>query len=332
MFEKPRLSDAKISACLQQNYGLTMTELTFLPLGHDAYAGVYRVQATETYFLKVKQGLVYEASISLPRYLKHQGIEQIVAPLPTITGELWGRVDDFTLILYPFIEGQSGWDREMSDRQWIEFGTVVKQLHMTQLPADLLDQIPQETFIPPARYPDMMRQIQAKVSSGDYEDAFQQELAAFWNEHEHEISLIVERSEQLGCQIKSSDFVLCHADIHVGNLLLTPEGKLFVVDWDQPILAPKERDLMFTLRGAFVTQQREADLFVQGYGPVEVDPLVMAYYRYERLMEDLAEFAAQIFLLESNEETKQDSVYLFKAQFEADSQVEMAHHLDHYRK
>jgi spectinomycin phosphotransferase len=219
----------------------------------------------------------------------------------------------------------------MADRQWIEFGTVVKQLHTTQLPPDLLHQIPQETFIPPARYPDMMQQIQAVVVAGVYENSFQEELAAFWKSHEDELTLIVDRSDQLGqmLQTKSSDFVFCHADIHVGNLLLTPEGKLFVVDWDQPILAPKERDLMFTLLGAFVTQQREADLFLQGYGPVEIDPLVMAYYRYERLMEDLAEFAAQIFLLESNTETKQDSVYRFKAQFEPGSQVGMAHHLDH---
>jgi spectinomycin phosphotransferase len=81
-------------------------------------------------------------------------------------------------------------------------------------------------------------------------------------------------------QDKSLDFVLCHADIHTANLLLDGQGRLFVVDWDQPILAPRERDLMFVTVGGFVTEERAETLFFQGYGKTEVDPLTMAYYRY----------------------------------------------------
>lgn len=47
MLDKPPLSDEKISACLLDSYGLTVTGIEFLPIGHDSYAGVYRVQANE---------------------------------------------------------------------------------------------------------------------------------------------------------------------------------------------------------------------------------------------------------------------------------------------
>lgn len=45
--------------------------------------------------------------------------------------------------------------------------------------------------------------------------------------------------------VAALDFVLCHADFHDANLLIDPTGRLFIVDWDEIILAPKERDLVF---------------------------------------------------------------------------------------
>ena len=48
-------------------------------------------------------------------------------------------------------------------------------------------------------------------------------------------------------------FVLCHSDIHGGNILIADTGELYVVDWDDPILAPKERDLMFIGGGSAST-------------------------------------------------------------------------------
>ena len=41
---------------------------------------------------------------------------------------------------------------------------------------------------------------------------------------------------------------MCHKDIHGGNILIRTDGQppvLYILDWDDPILAPKERDLMF---------------------------------------------------------------------------------------
>src|SRR5262245_41459167 len=103
MLEKPDLQDEKIIASLRQSYGLPVASLQFLPIGNDATAWVYKVKTdnTESYFLKVKKGRVYEPSLLVPRYLKDQGIEQIVAPLSTQAGKLWQSLESFTLILYP---------------------------------------------------------------------------------------------------------------------------------------------------------------------------------------------------------------------------------------
>ncbi len=328
MLDKPRLDDDKIIACLRTSYGLAVTDLEFLALGYDKDAGVYRIQANgDTYFLKVKGSAVNPLSVLLPRYLKAQGIDQIIAPLPTITSAHWGEVEHFALLLYPFIDGHSGWGVPLADRVWIELGGVLQKLHAARLPPSLLSRMPKETFVPPAKQMTVIRQLHAAVKTGVYEHPCERQLAAFWKDHDHTIGTLMDRTEQLGrlLQGKPLDYVVCHSDIHAANMLIDAQDNLFIVDWDQPVFAPRERDLMFVTVGGFVTEERIETLFFQGYGKTDINPLVMAYYQVERTVEDLAEFAALVFSTEASDEAKQDSVQWFMVQFAPGSAVEAAH-------
>ena len=126
-----------------------------------------------------------------------------------------------------------------------------------------------------------------------------------------EISHLVRRAEQLARALQSRrlEFVLCHTDVHAWNLLISTGGALYIVDWDNPLLAPKERDLMFIGGGvspALSSPGGEA-LFYQAYGPAEVDRMALAYYRYERIVQDIYEFCQQLLSSESGGEDRQQS-------------------------
>ncbi len=337
MLEKPRLQDEKIITCLHDSYGLSTTAIEFLPLGYDSYAGVYRVDADDgrSYFLKVRQDAVYKPGVGIPRYLKSQGIEQIVAPLPTTSGALWETVDDFALILYPFVEGKNGMDVGLSDSQWIEFGAALNQIHAVRLPSELMGQVRKENFVPNPKWSGIVRRLQAEIPEKEYDNPVEKDLAAFWREKHEEIDKIINRAEALGWLLKnkSMDFVLCHSDIHTANLLITPEGGLFIVDWDQPVFAPREQDLMFVAGGpesGWGIKAKEEELFFRGYGKTEVDSLALAYYRYARIVEDIGDFGELVFLTDGiGDETKQDSVQWFRYMFEPGNVVEAAHRLEH---
>jgi len=333
MLEKPPLEDQKIIDAVRENYGVIVNALEFLPLGYDANAGVYRAIADgRAYFLKVRRDRVYELSVTIPRYLITQGIEQVVAPLPTITPELWAQIDDFSLLLYPFIEGQVGMDVGLSDSQWIEFGTILRRLHDTPLTPELMAQIRKETFVPRTDHLDIMRRLQADTQTITYDNPFKQQLADFWIAKRADINLILKRTMQIGQTLQQAalEFVLCHADIHTANVMVQPDGKLSIVDWDQPIFAPKERDLMFVIGGTvggMIVGENEP-LFLRGYGETDVNWLALAYYRYEWIVQDLCEFGKTVFFDDVGDETRADAVSLVKLIFEPENLFESAVELD----
>jgi spectinomycin phosphotransferase len=331
MLDKPPLEDEQIAACIKETYDLSVTAIEFLPIGHDSYAGVYRVQGNgQPYFLKVKADPVTELSIRLPRSLREQGIEQVVAPLPTTTHTLCGKIGNFTLILYPFIEGQSGMSVGLSDSQWIALGALLRKLHSVHLASELVKITPKENFVPHPQWTAALKQLQASIGTRTCTSPAEKELAAFWTSKRQEIGRILDRTEQLGRVLRDRSFesVLCHSDFHTNNVLIDSRGRLFIVDWDQPMLAPKERDLLFVTVGGFVSDERDEALFFEGYGETTIDPWALAYYRYARAVEDMGAFGEQVFLMDVSETTRLDSVKWFKRMFQPGNIVEAARKLD----
>lgn len=299
MRERPTdLTDDSLRACLHDQYGLTITQFAFLSLGHDSSAWKYRAQAADgrAYFLKVRAGVANVASLLVPRALRDGGVARIVAPLPTVAGTLWAVAGDYTAILYPFVAGATGMERGMSERQWTTYGALLRQVHETVPAPDLLRVLGRETFAPDGA--DMVRRLDAQIGARTFADPAAQGLATFWQARRADIRTLLARAEALGQQIarETPPLVLCHADIHTNNVLVDNEGEVWFVDWDDTLLAPRERDLMFViggLRGGLVSPQEEAHFFA-GYGTTAIDPLALAYYRYARAVSDLGYEGEQV--------------------------------------
>ena len=125
-------------------------------------------------------------------------------------------------------------------------------------------------------------------------------------------------------QAHAREVVLCHADIHAGNLHLTPDGSLYIVDWDNPLFAPKEKDLALVGGCGTWRNPRQTALFYRGYGEAPIDRTALAYYRYERIIQDVAEFGKQLFLSPDGGANRPQSLAWCMGLFEAGNDVELA--------
>jgi spectinomycin phosphotransferase len=232
------------------------------------------------------------------------------------------------MVLYPFIEGQDGYQVTLSDQQWVAFGAALRGIHAAQVSPSLAQHIPRETYAPQWR--EMVKAFQSQAEEIVSDDPTAAKMAAAMQARRGEIDCLVARADELGTalQARSMELVLCHADIHAGNLLLGANDSLYIVDWDNPIFAPKEHDL--TLVGGCSTwsSSRGTALFFQGYGPAEIDVMALAYYRHERIVQDIPVECQQILATTEGGQNREQEFQYFNSIFLPGHELELAFQTD----
>lgn len=322
------LSSQSIIDCLKANYGITVAVLTLLPLGADMNASVYKAEAknSQSYFVKLKRGHRYDMSVAILALLQSSGIQQIIPPIKATDGELTQHINDFTLTVYPFVNGQNGFCYNLTDDQWITLGKVLRQVHEFDVPSSIKDLIRKETYS--NKWRKTVRSLYTHIDGNLNSDDTALKLQSFMREHRTVIHHLVDRAEALSQKIQeqSPEFVLCHSDIHGGNVLIDENGSIFIVDWDDPIMAPKERDLMFIGGGVanVWNNPREEEFFYKGYGKTEINRIIIAYCRHERIVEDIAEYGQALLLTPDRDEDRVEMLKQFKGMFEPNGVVDIA--------
>lgn len=327
MLEKPKLADKLIVFRLQDEYDLRVATLTFLPLGADMGTAVYRVVADDqrVYFLKLRKGF-NEIIVTVPLFLKSQGIQEIIAPINTKSKQCWADFGEYTMILYPFVEGKNGFEIKLSDDHKREIGGALKSIHGAKIPPELKGLIPRETFSP--FYRESMKRFQAQVQNKTFREPVAAKLSKFMKTKRDEINHLINRAQTLALELEAKplELVLCHTDIHGGNILISETLELYIVDWDAPLLAPKERDLMFIGGGIDEIWKSKGDeiLFYEGYGEAQLNLAALAYYRNERIIVDMVEFCNQLLLTDEGGADREQAYRWFISSFEPAQTVEIA--------
>lgn len=328
MLEKPDIPENDLAASLSEAYGVRLARLEFLPLGADLNTAVYRGRGEDgaAYFVKLRFGDFDPMSVALPKYLGDQGIREIIAPHATRAGKLWADLGAFRVIVYPFVEGDNAYARPLSDAQWVAFGAALRRIHAVTLPEEIVHRLQVERYDPQWR-----ARVRASLRRADTEtftDPVASQLATVLRERREAILDLAARTEVLASQLQTRERVLCHADLHAGNLLIGADGALHIVDWDAPILAPKERDLMYAGGGQFGNVRGPAEeeaLFYAGYGQVEIDLDALAYYRYERIVQDIAVECDQVLMTDAGGDDRPQALRWLLSNFAPGGALEIAH-------
>src|SRR5262249_52814569 len=315
MREKPSVSEEQLQVCLREQYDVGPVVLEFLPRGLDTRAGLYRVVSDERiwYLVRVKSGSLYEPGCFVPRFLWDRRIESVVPPIFNRRNSLWTQLGDWTVSVFTFLDGDTGW-AGMTDEHWKATGIIFKRIHEAALPYEMSQSLRKETF-DPTEYIRWVAAFERRLAGCEPGRPAERALYASWMTHRTTIHRTLTALERLAGELQGRMFkqVICHADLHPGNLLRDRAGKVFVIDWEDVRMAPKERDFIFVkelqAKGSVL---QDTVPFFQGYGQAEIDWVALAYYRHELVVQDLSECARNVFFRDDlGEATKSDSARLF---------------------
>jgi len=320
----------ELAACLRREYNVHSAHITRLELGADPHTTVFQVLDTAgaAYFLKLRSADFNLATVAVPHWLAEQSIPQIIAPIPCEDGRLFAQAGASAAILYPFVAGSDGFAVPLEDRHWVELGHGLRRIHAAALPGELAAHIPREDYSPAWR-----AQVREYLAASEAQrstpaaDAAAHAWGGFLRDRYSAIMDLVAQAEQLASAVQGlpQEHVLCHGDIHGGNVLISTSGDFYIVDWDTITLAPRERDLMFVGAGiaGVWNLPREAELFYAGYGACPIDLRLLAYYRFERIVQDLAVYGMQV-LASTDAEEWAGFLREVAGQFEPGGVVEIA--------
>lgn len=331
-------SDKQIIDCLKASYGIQVSTIILLPLGADLNSCVYKADTQEklSYFVKLRHGHSNQTNVAILDLLMSAKIPLIIPLIKTKSDHAFQLIDNFVLSVQLFIEGQNGFSQPLTDKQWQALGMSLKQVHEIEVPSSIQNQIRHENYSP--KWRQIVQSLLDTMNEPPKGDEIAQKLFSFIKTHQTSIQRLVKRAEELAEKLKNIShpprLVLCHSDIHAGNVLIDNQGNLFIVDWDDPIMAPKERDLMFIGGGVgnVWNEKSEGKKFYNGYGDVEIDMTTLAYYRHERIIEDIAQYAEQLLLTTTAGESRSIMYKHFTDMFEPKGVVDIAFETDEKSK
>jgi spectinomycin phosphotransferase len=188
--------------------------------------------------------------------------------------------DDFTIALFPHVEGRSGDfgdDLRAPERHAVV--ELLAELHAAMPPAGLTEPViglpgSQATLI------DLVDDTAGPWTAGPYGEP----AHAWLQEHAGEVRALVERVADGARAIRERDphLVLTHGEPHPGNVMVSASG-LRLIDWDTIGLAPPERDLWHVESPA-----GDAAAHYEAVTGRSVDRAAIALYREQWILDDLA--------------------------------------------
>lgn len=326
MLKQP-IREQEITGLLKIYYGIDSQAVQFISGGADINALIYKAdEKFNSYFVKLKYDNHDEINLSIIRLLHDSGVQEIILPVHTLEGKLFQQLDRFRIVVYPFIHAPNGFTQNLTAKQWKQLGKALRKIHDTPVPTLIQKQLRKETYS--SKWREMVRSFYSKIAFNSSDDKITTDFKFFFNQNIDKIHRLVDSAEELSKKIQPNldKYVLCHSDVHAGNVLIASDNSIYIVDWDEPMLAPKERDLMFIGGGVgnIWNEPQEIPYFYEGYGKTNIDETILSYYRHERIVEDIALYGKDLLSHDQSDESRLEMFKHFKDLFDPNGVVEIA--------
>jgi Phosphotransferase enzyme family len=284
------VSYTAIAAFIGREYSLDVAEIVEGPRGWVGETFVVSGAGGERYFAKLFNAQnafrAPDSSLLVLEQLRQHGIDNLVYPLRTIGGALSLMFGEMRLVLFEFIGGVSG----LEGYDFLQYADIMARVHQASAPA--MRDLPVEDFGLEFNEPLAVTMQRLWQSEGDTHA--QVELRRFLGRYRAQIDAYWDELQALALSCRAANWtpVITHNDAIAHNLLVDQAGKVYIIDWDEMMLGPRERDNWFWLYGDEAADfLRVYRRYFPGYEP---DAAMCRFFLLRRFFEDLSGFMVEI--------------------------------------
>lgn len=244
MVTEPNINKTLLKEALEKEYSFRLNEIFFNPKGEASWSYILETDKGK-FFLKVfKDGSfnpkVFEFTF---RLFSECDIENIIHPIKTANDEVYFSIKGFKLVLFNFIEGKTIKEWSLDETELESLGKLLAKVHKSHEIIGHFDK--KEEFNIP--YKEGVLKIYQNIDSLKDLNEPQREAKKIYSQFKHKFLSELQSLEELAQKLKneSLEFVNCHGEPSPRNIMISTDGQIYLIDWDFPFFAPKEKDLMF---------------------------------------------------------------------------------------
>jgi aminoglycoside phosphotransferase (APT) family kinase protein len=281
---------------INAEYGLNISDLTFMPRGEDSYTYSGYQPNGARYFIRAQpswraRDLEQAYAVTYKLNTTH-GLSHVVAPYPTCRGSFSVNHAGYTIALFPFIEGATLYSQGASDADLTQAAGLLAAVHRC---GNIQSALPlhREKFDNPFKAP-ILRALQVAADSPSHTSDYRRQAVDLLLAERADILASLERMELTKPRLQklAVSQALTHGDPNLDNFLKDREGNLHLTDWGEVAIGPPERDL-----SAFTGDRFE--IFLRSYAGAEALELhreIFDFYFYRWSMQEIADYATRLLL------------------------------------
>lgn len=296
MIAEPNIDKLHLKQVLENEFGFSVESIEFNPKG-EASLSYLVYSGGKIFFLKI-----YDTSSVDERIFRFMselyeicGIKNIVHPIKTKANKLSISLGKNILVLFEYIKGNTWAEKQLSKEKFEKLGKILAQIHLSK---NKIGAYPvKEDFTNP--FTNNFKNIYSAMKKFDNPSIYQKELIEIYKKYEDKFIREFEELEATGNKLKKSnnEFVNCHGEPSPGNVMVSESGEIYLVDWDSPLFAPKEKDLLFFDKFSWV---------FEGYGEIskdaEINTDARKYYTHLWNLGEIVDWARRVLFKENSDE------------------------------
>ncbi|MBK9122036.1 MAG: phosphotransferase [Chloroflexi bacterium] len=294
----PPIPTKAIEAALHDEFEFEFPLLTFVRGGEEAW-GFKVASAQGAFHLKIYGSVdesLLERLVACRALRETLNTDRVVSAVPTRAGSLMFRIGGFDAALFPYLLATPLREQEWTEEQAVAIGRLIAKIHAASLDVPLTSE-----HFSTAAADTAQNVLDALPAALESQDPVHHATAILLLPCEGALRREIEQLRHAAEQMRrvSVPMVVCHGDPTWGNILFGPEP--YLIDWDDMLYAPKERDLVF-----FADPN---NLVLAGYrqagGNADLDADALMYYRALWNNEEIADFGGRL-LFESHSAAQSD--------------------------